>query len=312
MGKKNLEELILKNPMSLKEIKKYYDIKIKDVRTMIDDKRVEGYDIQQVKAKGHNKFYINNAVKQFGNEYEVDLAPDEPFALIGDTHLGSKFADIDTLHEFYDIARDRGVNKVFHAGDMIEGMNVYRGQLNDLEVYGVDAQIDYATLNYPKKGGLETLLISGNHDLKMFEKDGIDPTKHIAANRSDITYLGQLSRRVKLGDNINLQLVHGSGGSAYARSYKSQVFLRNSPPDLHPDILAMGHFHTSYWIPEEQGTEVFNVGCFMHESDYLVRKGMYSVIGGWIVDAHGNENGIDNIKAEFLKFNRDYNARKVA
>lgn len=312
MAKKNLEELILKNPMSLKEMKKYYDINIKDVRTMIDDVRVKGFDVQQIKTKGRNKFYINHAVKQFENLYDAKLSEDEPFALMGDTHLGSKFADVDALHEFYDIVKDRGIKKVFHAGDMIEGMNVYRGQLNDLEVYGVDAQIEYTINNYPRTSGLETLLISGNHDLKMFEKDGIDPTKHIAGSRPDITYLGQLSRRVQLKDNLNLQLVHGSGGSAYARSYKSQVFLRNSPPDLHPDILAMGHFHTAYWIPEEQGTEVFNVGCFMHESDYLVRKGMYSVIGGWLIDAHGNDKGIENIKAEFIKFNRDYNARKVA
>ena len=86
------------------------------------------------------------------------------FGVLGDTHLCSKEEKLDELVSFYDICRKMGVKTVFHAGDIVDGWGVYRGQQAEVHTFGAKGQADYVIKNYPQVAGITTHFITGNHD----------------------------------------------------------------------------------------------------------------------------------------------------
>jgi len=222
------------------------------------------------------------------------------FGLVSDTHLGSKFERLDALNVMYDRFQQAGVKTVFHVGDLTDGSHVYRGQEFEQSVMGQEAQIDYAIKKYPKRGGIQTIAISGNHDLKMYEGSGADPLVQIARARRDITYIGQYSARVKMGDKVYMDLLHPTGSQAYALSYKGQKMINAMNPEDLPNIFATGHYHCSFNM-NYRGVDFIQVPCFKDPSlQFEKRLGLNSNIGGWIIE--GKSNG---------EMVRDFNPRLV-
>ena len=134
------------------------------------------------------------------------------FGIVSDTHLCSKEEKLDELHTFYEICRKIGIQSVFHVGDIVAGNNVYRGQENEVKVFGADAQARYVVRNYPKVHGIQTYFIAGNHDLVYWVRSGVD-IGHFIAQREDLDYLGQYEGNIKLG-NVRVRLLHPDSGGA--------------------------------------------------------------------------------------------------
>ena len=84
------------------------------------------------------------------------------FGIVSDTHLIDRSCALDELHDFYKRCKREGVKDVVHAGDILSGMNVYKGQIVDLLRFGVDEHIEYGLMNYPKEDGIKTYFITGN------------------------------------------------------------------------------------------------------------------------------------------------------
>lgn len=90
------------------------------------------------------------------------------FALVGDTHIGSKHFDEKALHDFYDIAYQKGVRHFYQVGDLIDGENMWRGHVYSLYAHGLDAQVKAVAEQYPKIAGVHTFFICLSPDTEVF------------------------------------------------------------------------------------------------------------------------------------------------
>jgi biotin operon repressor len=221
MGKQDRLLKLLKDPTGLKDIKTELDYSSHNkIKKDINQLVAQGYDIK-LKDK---MYYLNKSPIEHIEAVPIEC---DEFALISDTHLGSKVDRVDLLEEFYDEVKDRGIKQVFHSGDIGEGIgDVYKGQINDIKVVGLDNLMEYIIENYPQRKDITTNFIIGNHDSRVFDKDGIDIGKILDANRKDLNYLGIYYARIDLGDDILLDIVHPSGSSPYCYSKDTEVLTK--------------------------------------------------------------------------------------
>ncbi len=146
-------------------------------------------------------------------EYSIpDKRKTKRFGVIGDTHIGSLYERVDALHEFYKLLKKEGIKTVLHAGDMLAGHKVYRGQEFEVYALGFEQQLESLLKNYPNNG-ITTFFITGNHDDSYRRDSGINVGKEI--KRKDLVYLGHESARINIGKG-KYELLHPSGGTSYA------------------------------------------------------------------------------------------------
>ena len=224
------------------------------------------------------------------------------FAAIGDTHLCSKKEALSELHTFYDLLEGRGVKIVLHAGDLLDGQGVYHGQEYEVHTFGADNQVSYAVENYPRRKGIRTYFINGNHSYAYFKKTGLDTGAMIAKERNDMVYLGAFKGEIEVG-NEKIWLIHPDGANPYALSYRSQKFVEQITSGDKPKIILFGHLHTMYHF-DYRNIYVFGVGCFQGQTSFILRKGINPVIGGWIITIYmrgDKKRTITRIVPEFIK-----------
>ena len=227
---------------------------------------------------------------------------DDLFGIVSDTHFGSKYEALRELQEMYDYLDERGVKQVYHAGDVSDGLYVYRGQLSDQHKIGYEEQANWIIKKYPRKKNITTYMIMGNHDASYMKSQGADIIKYVCSYRKDLEYVGiYFSRFHDRDKGIKLDLVHPSGAAAYSISYGMQKYLRNQPPSHYPSILIHGHRHQS-WFGYYHEVYCFEAGCFMHPTDFLIRKGIGSSIGGWLVDMKVKNKKIKKMRVEWVGF----------
>ena len=233
---------------------------------------------------------------------EIDKVIWEPghlkFGLVSDTHFGAKQCAKDELGEFYDIAKDKGVECFVHAGDIVDGEWVYNGQQFEQDGVGFEAQLADIKQNYPNVW-LPTYFIGGNHDEAYLKKNGVNICKAIETVRQDLINLGFYDARLKL-NGIDINLHHGGGSLSYAKDYKMKKYLESLPVENQPDIFALGHYHTALY-DLHRGIHGFMPGAFLKENLLAKRFNLGNIIGGWIIDIDKNEKGQSRINMEFIR-----------
>lgn len=228
------------------------------------------------------------------------------FGVISCTHLGSRYQQLTHLNTFYSILARRRIKLVLHVGDLVDGSHrMHVGMEYEQFLHGYKAYRNYAVQNYPKRKGLTTWCISGNHDLSFYKDTGADIVEDICDARDDMRYLGQWGATVELpieGHNLRVRLVHGSGGGSYARSYKLQKIVEQLAPEQKPNLLFVGHYHTAVHLPAYRNVEGFTLGCFQAQTGYLASKGLYPTVGGLIVSVWPDPKGIARLQTEWYPF----------
>lgn len=224
------------------------------------------------------------------------------FGLIGDTQLGSKYAQITHLHRFYDICKANHVHTVYHTGDLTDGLKMRPGHEYELYCIGANQLERDVEKNYPKVEGITTYFISGNHDASLYKQFGYDICEAIAASRPDMVYLGRDCAKVNLTPNCTLELRHPWDGTAYALSYKPQKMIESMESDSKPNILAIGHYHKMEYM-FYRNIHCFQTGCFQGQTPFTRGKGISVHLGGWIVEiAVDKEGTIKRITPQFIPF----------
>lgn len=239
------------------------------------------------------------------------------FGVVSDTHLCAFSEALNELNQMYDIFKKEGIEYVFNAGDITDGIGVYPGHDQEIKVGGVERQAHYVIKNYPERKGIKTVFITGNHDLKQFNKNGIDvgglithggvipsestETKNFKG-RDDLEYLGQYYARVNWSDCL-IDLVHPDCGFAYAISYAPQKYINELEGGSKPDILLFGHLHRAMFM-NYRNINLFMAGCFQKQNNFLKRKGIMPVRGGWIIEArkHAEKGSQIDVKSQFYKY----------
>lgn len=233
------------------------------------------------------------------------------FALIGDTQFGSKYAQLTHLHRFYDYCVQEGIKTVYHTGDITDGLKMRTGHEYELYEISADEMRDDVIANYPKRDGITTYFITGNHDASIYKHVGYDIGQAIANERSDLVYLGRDCAVVNLTPRCTLELRHPWDGTAYALSYKIQKMIEAMESDSKPNILAVGHYHKAEYL-FYRNVHAFQTGCFQGQTPFTRGKGISVHMGGWLVSVTVDDvdGYIQRVTPEFVpcyaSFKDDY------
>jgi predicted phosphodiesterase len=254
--------------------------------------------IAELQSRGHRVI-----VEKPTHDRRIRIAPKKTrhhrFAVMGDTHLGSRYQQLTHLHAFYDKVAKEGIDTVFHVGDLVDGSHkMHRDAIFEQFVHGFDGQVDYAVENYPRRDGIKTLLITGNHDDSFHADSGADAVAAFCNRRDDTEYLGQRGVYLEFG-GITIYLWHPTGGAAYARSYKMQKLIEAMAPENKPHMLFCGHWHVPEHTPALRNVECFMTPCFQGQSYFLKTKGLSPVVGGLIIDLWTDDQGLNDLRTRW-------------
>lgn len=224
------------------------------------------------------------------------------FAIIGDTQIGSKYAQLTYLHEFYDLCEREGIKDVYHTGDLVDGLKMRTGHEYELSDVSADDMRDDVIKNYPKRKGITTYFISGNHDASIYKQVGYDICQAVANARPDMKYLGRDCAVVHLTPKCTLEMRHPWDGTAYALSYKIQKMIEGMESDSKPNILAVGHYHKAEYL-FYRNIHALQTGCFQGQTPFTRGKGISVHMGGWLVSVRVDDKGyIQGFAPEFVPY----------
>lgn len=230
------------------------------------------------------------------------------FGVIGDTHYGSLYEAKDECQAMYERFAAEGITTVLHAGDVLDGHQVYRGQEFELHSHGWAKQRDWFARHAPRVKGITTYFIVGNHDTSLKKAAGIDVASELADRRDDWKPLGEDYATIEFKTpnkrSLRVALVHPSGGSAYALSYRPQKIVEQIEGGTKPHLLCIGHYHKAEMIPSYRNVTTIQVGCFQFQTPFMVTKGLAAHVGGWIIRVTLQPDKIParSIQAEFQAF----------
>lgn len=272
----------------------------------------------------------------FGDEWGMEKAPPMPsncptyksrrdgsykFGFSSDQHLGSKYERLDVLNSLYDKFVAHGVDRVFNAGNYIDGEA--RFNAHDLKIRGLDAQIDYLCDKFPERDGLKTYVVSGDdHEGWYGQKFGIDIGAAVARRmkelkRRDWVNLGFMESFIRLehaktGECSHLLVMHPGGGSSYADSYRPQKIVESFSGGEKPGVLLIGHYHKLGYYPI-RNVHAIQSGCTQDQTPFMRKKGIQAHVGGGICELKQDPNtgAIIECKVQFFNYYNEgyYNNR---
>lgn len=267
------------------KVKHFYYKNRKKEPAKVEEKRII---IQNQEPEYHNAKWDGTEIIRFG--------------LMGDTQFGSKYAQITHLHNFYDLCEKEGIKNVYHTGDLTDGLKMRPGHEYELYEISADGQCDDVIKNYPRRKGVTTHFITGNHDASLYKHVGFDIGRAIAKDREDMHYLGRDYAVVNLTPECTLELRHPWDGTAYAISYKIQKMIEAMESDSKPNILAVGHYHKMENI-FYRNVHAFQTACFQSQTPFTRGKGISVYMGGWIMTIRVDKNGyIQGITPSFIPY----------
>ena len=232
--------------------------------------------------------------EQAGRTFSYTSRADNHFLFggMGDNHSGSKWERQDVLEDLYDRFYAAGCNRVFNAGNWLEGED-HKNKF-DLLVHGMEDQVVYLVTRYPHRPDMDTYAITGeDHEGFFCRRESVDIGKFTErmmreAGRSDWHDLGFLEARVELvnantGKRGSLVVMHPGGGSAYALSYRPQKILESMSGGEKPNVVLIGHYH-KLSVNLIRNVWAIQVGCTQDQTIFMRKKNLEAHVGGVIVD----------------------------
>lgn len=267
---------------------------------MIDEKKQAGYNVRETRGV----WKIENDLIPTENHFKEDWDGGRiiRFGLMGDTQINSKYTQLTHLHKLYYFYAQEGIETVYHTGDLDEGEQMRKGHQYELYNQGFDDHRDEIIRVYPKRDGMRTRFIIGNHDASLIKLAGADIGRAVASERPDMEYLGPDSAVIQLTDNCTLELRHPGDGTAYALSYKTQKILEAMSGGEKPNIIGIGHYHKAEYL-FYRNVHAFQTGTLQAQTPWMRGKSIAASLGGWVVEVRLNvDGGVERILSEFFPF----------
>lgn len=276
---------------------------------LVNEFKQEGYEINN---DDHLVYMSKNLVLNSNDHIIKPLETDEIiFGVASDLHFGSKSCQITALKDFCEICRLEGVKHIFSPGDLTAGINVYPGQIYDLYESNITGQTNSLLANLPT--GFQWYFLGGNHDYAFIKSTGFNVLSYMANKRDDIHYVNFDDADVPILKNVDLKMIHPSGGVPYSISYRLQKNveqvaynelrkLADGNNKSRIRFILAGHLHIQM---QAMFGNIFGCqcGCFEGRTNYLKRKGLFPHIGGYIIKVSLNKNGqLKNFDAKFHMF----------
>ena len=81
-----------------------------------------------------------------------------------------------------------------------------------------------------------------------------------------------------------------------------QKIIEQFTPANKPNILLLGHYHTSCYLPMYRNVDGFQLHCFQGQTPYLKAKGLSPEIGGLILTITENKKGTYKVIVDYRRF----------
>lgn len=291
----------LKRSHTLDQICKYLSVDRTEALALIEELRRDNYEIEYNHVEGKYKFQkkIPRTIRTFDHDFGVDTTIE--FMVISDTHLCQKKQQITFLNWLYDEAKRRGLSTVYHVGDISDGYYKHRqDHVYDLFAIGADEQRKYIVENYPKREGITTYFILGNHDETHIKNGGANIGSQIEVWRDDMISLGVGYAKVWLTENCRMDLFHPLDGSSYAVSYSGQKYIDSITGGDKPNIMFTGHHHKAMYFMY-RNIHYFEAPSVTARTAWMHRKKIQNVSGAWFIKIKVDDQGhITSVLPEFI------------
>lgn len=302
-------------PASVGALSRDLDRSRETVIKLLDSLRSKHFDVQ-LDDKTREVSIPQSPAKEFAPTDFQYFRKSLKVGLVSDTHAGSKYQQMTLLHDAYSHFDRVQTDFNLHAGDITDGLNMYRGHTQELFLHGADDQRDYVVQNYPRSSrGTRTYIVGGNHDYSYYKQNGYDIVEHICAERDDLVYRGAVCAQFIVKD-FRIDLRHPDGGVAYARSYKPQKLIENMVgfyldvygselTKYRPHACFMGHWHVPIHLPSYMGIDGYSLPCFQAQTPYLAAKGLMPAVGYVILEiSFDDDNHVTSIKEEYINLSK--------
>lgn len=224
------------------------------------------------------------------------------FAVVSDTHFGSIMSDKKSLSKFYDRVVEEGITTVLHVGDLSEGYYPNRPtSVHEQDAVGFTEQLKQLVREYPRRDGVTTYCITGNHDFSFMRAGHANIGDALAAMRDDIVYLGHNFGRIWLHPSLDVSMIHPTDGvgADYTRKIRD-IVERN--PQRRGKIMLVGHYH-KWAMVKHKGIYGYLVPSFEKKTSFMDDNNLTSEVGGVIFEVKiGKKGDILSVVTEYVDY----------
>ena len=218
------------------------------------------------------------------------------FGLFSDQHYGNHHERQDIVEAAYDHWLQAGIRVVLNCGNWIDG--TCRLNRSELHTHGLSPQLDYAVRKWPQVPGITSYFIAGDDHEGWYQKDitvevgQLLEDAALRAGRGDLRYLSYVEHDFLLpGGDRFFRFKHPGGGTAKSLSLKPQNIIDSYTPADTPELLCIGHYHKSEFIPSYRGVAVIQAGCACDQTVFMRKQNIVPHLGFWTIEAHLSATG---------------------
>jgi hypothetical protein len=146
----------------------------------------------------------------------------------------------------------------------------------------------YDVFEYPRRKGVTTHFILGNHDMSFWKRAGINIGPKIAEARDDMFYLGveeaDIIFKGEDGRSAKVRLIHPGKGTAYAISYQIQKYIESLTGGNKPHVLLVGHYHKTELLPQYRNVYAVQAGTLERQTPFMRARNIAAHMGFWIIE----------------------------
>jgi ribosomal protein L27 len=287
----------------------------KSVESIIAHLQELGYPISI--PEDIKRLILKQKIRETFPTTNIEIAKEVEVGAVSDTHLTGNHQQIGLLRRAYDTFGERGIELVFHGGDLYDGGPSvgYRGHSIDMVGNDIHKLRDYVVARYPsiairkegekaRKG--KTVGIGGNHDGWIVSHGGLDFVEAVSKERRDFEYLGS-EFGYYLYKDIFFYLLHPRGGSGDTRSRKLEMFIKKARNRIgkgkgHPRVMLLGNWHQAIAF-FDRDILGFLLPCMKSEDSFHTTLGLVPQLGFWIIRIGlDKDNNIVNYIPEYFGF----------
>ena len=291
--------LDIRPTLTRKQIAKELKVDLSVADTVLSEMEARGYNV-------HDGI-LSKQASSARPEVEHFYGDRVRFGVVSDTHIGNNHAMEHELGEAFAVFKREGITNVYAAGNLLDGEKTYRGQEYEINVMGADNVVANLARVWPKIPGITTYHIASSscHEGFYLKSAGLLIGKLIERERPDMVYLGLDEADVVLHNSAarpRLRVIHPSGGSSYAESYRPQKIVESYAGSDKPVCLLVGHYH-KMGVYDIRDVLTLQAGCLERQTPFMRKLSLAARLGFWIVDLQFSPNGsLRRAKTEWFKY----------
>ena len=283
---------VIKKEERFNDLKNRLNVSDTELFGIIDMLQQYGREIEIVDI--NNELVVRKTFQKRKN-YEIKPRKEEltkkEFLVISDTHYGSIWCQPSMVNTAVYEAYNRGIEDVFHVGDITDGdySRIRPNHVHEVFLYGATGQMEYVVKNLPKYKGIKYHAIAGSHDQTHLFNYGMVLGEEVAKRRPDFEYLGQ-DKAYYYFDNCKMEIFHPGGGTSRILSSKPQNGIDQIPSNTKPKISLRGHYHKIY-VGSIRNIITLLCGCNVDQSSFMMKNEIPNLMCNYFVSIWYDKNG---------------------